>query len=696
MDQYPFMPPPSDQAAAAAKAAAAAAAAAAAHAQAAAAEAAGAVHGLSHPYQMMPHPQFQRHSGAYMQWPGGDPQQGQWAPRQQAPTGGLWNPYAGMMPPQHQPIVSAPPYTALAGLTIPARRPGSEREDASGRWVLEPEDVLLLERVFALEKCPGRELRSQLASRLHVKPRQIQVWFQNKRQRTKNGAKPTVAEALAHKVYSAEHRTQKEPAELLMNMASGGVGSLGGAGGEAGVTARGCAMMAPPALQSMAADAPELPVAEGDSASDAGSGSPAAARACAMTVPSQAAASDAAATAAALVAAASDCRSTATALAADQGSQGIYQPTTNGYHPHDGADNVTTGGVANGTPAAGPWDVNRLCGPCCQIPPPSCASIPFAIRPEAPRVDLSNSVSVVSKLPSGTGVQRAAKPESPAESEAASSLAEAANCTDRADPSQPPPAGAFAAAEAGAPSYPPLAPAGQQVQRRYSHGSYPLPHASPSGSIPVPASPAMCLPGGSASAGHAMVDPSSGATASGQGGSRYPDGFTDGHMLWVRSDILMLRPDLLSADAAPIFVPPGQRPPAGCGGVPLSALPGHPQGSAQANSDKTAVAIGSVPLPIHDPRPNHAPPQQVVQRQAMPCTASVSVPAVGGIPMVRSTTQEACANAMLALSGSAPSADEAGGWPQAAESDAAAAAPEASSPAGCEEVVTVEEAVKGA
>ena len=29
------------------------------------------------------------------------------------------------------------------------------------RWVLEPEDVILLERVFALEKCPGRELRQQ-------------------------------------------------------------------------------------------------------------------------------------------------------------------------------------------------------------------------------------------------------------------------------------------------------------------------------------------------------------------------------------------------------------------------------------------------------------------------------------------------------------------------------------------------------
>ena len=43
------------------------------------------------------------------------------------------------------------------------------------RWVLEPEDVILLERVFALEKCPGRELRQQLAEHLNVTSRQVQV-----------------------------------------------------------------------------------------------------------------------------------------------------------------------------------------------------------------------------------------------------------------------------------------------------------------------------------------------------------------------------------------------------------------------------------------------------------------------------------------------------------------------------------------
>lgn len=110
------------------------------------------------------------------------------------------------------------------------------REDSSGRWVLEPDDVLLLERVYALERCPGRELRQQLATRLRVKPRQIQVWFQNKRQRMKNGSKPTVAEARAHAVAQSEHEAQPEPAELLMSIAAGSESAAKVAEDEARVT----------------------------------------------------------------------------------------------------------------------------------------------------------------------------------------------------------------------------------------------------------------------------------------------------------------------------------------------------------------------------------------------------------------------------------------------------------------------------
>lgn len=110
------------------------------------------------------------------------------------------------------------------------------REDSSGRWVLEPDDVLLLERVYALERCPGRELRQQLATRLRVKPRQIQVWFQNKRQRMKNGSKPTVAEARAHAVAQSEHQAQPEPAELLMSIAAGSESAAKVAEDEARVT----------------------------------------------------------------------------------------------------------------------------------------------------------------------------------------------------------------------------------------------------------------------------------------------------------------------------------------------------------------------------------------------------------------------------------------------------------------------------
>ena len=166
----------------------------------------------------------------------------------QAVTGGMGRPpMAGFQPPSHFPMMHHPAMAGMMGAYAPVPpsdpygvadaqvRGRFDREDASGRWVLEPEDVLLLERVFALEKCPGRELRAQLAARLRVKPRQVQVWFQNKRQRTKNGAKPTVAEALAHASQHPEQ--QKEPAELLMSI-SKGAGAVGGGGEDApsGVT----------------------------------------------------------------------------------------------------------------------------------------------------------------------------------------------------------------------------------------------------------------------------------------------------------------------------------------------------------------------------------------------------------------------------------------------------------------------------
>jgi len=87
---------------------------------------------------------------------------------------------------------------------------------ATPRWIVEPDDVVLLERMFELEQCPGREMREQLAACLKVKPRQIQVWFQNKRQRRKNRAKPTRAESIAHASLETNTGSQMaHPAELL-------------------------------------------------------------------------------------------------------------------------------------------------------------------------------------------------------------------------------------------------------------------------------------------------------------------------------------------------------------------------------------------------------------------------------------------------------------------------------------------------
>ena len=94
---------------------------------------------------------------------------------------------------------------------------------------------MLLEKVFEVEKCPGRTVRAELAARLRVSPRQIQVWFQNKRQRTRAGAKPTVAESIAHETRDTEMAAHEAVAALMsMRHASKSTrGRVGGSGAAA-------------------------------------------------------------------------------------------------------------------------------------------------------------------------------------------------------------------------------------------------------------------------------------------------------------------------------------------------------------------------------------------------------------------------------------------------------------------------------
>jgi len=55
------------------------------------------------------------------------------------------------------------------------------------RWVLTPEDTELLENVFKATPFPSRQVHQELSECLQVRLRQVQAWFQNKRQRVKHG-----------------------------------------------------------------------------------------------------------------------------------------------------------------------------------------------------------------------------------------------------------------------------------------------------------------------------------------------------------------------------------------------------------------------------------------------------------------------------------------------------------------------------
>jgi len=48
-----------------------------------------------------------------------------------------------------------------------------------------PEQLEVLEKVYEQEKLPGSDLRKELAAKLKMTPRRVQVWFQNKRAKEK-------------------------------------------------------------------------------------------------------------------------------------------------------------------------------------------------------------------------------------------------------------------------------------------------------------------------------------------------------------------------------------------------------------------------------------------------------------------------------------------------------------------------------
>lgn len=65
------------------------------------------------------------------------------------------------------------------------------------RWKIEPEMAKMLEEAFGISHYPSRDARVQLAKVLQVTERQVQVWFQNRRQREKRGGDEASSEPYA-------------------------------------------------------------------------------------------------------------------------------------------------------------------------------------------------------------------------------------------------------------------------------------------------------------------------------------------------------------------------------------------------------------------------------------------------------------------------------------------------------------------
>ena len=61
-----------------------------------------------------------------------------------------------------------------------------KRTPPSTRWCIRPEELTVLEDVFAKERSPTFAVRDALAEMFGCTTRQVSVWFRNRRQRSKD------------------------------------------------------------------------------------------------------------------------------------------------------------------------------------------------------------------------------------------------------------------------------------------------------------------------------------------------------------------------------------------------------------------------------------------------------------------------------------------------------------------------------
>lgn len=81
-----------------------------------------------------------------------------------------------------------------------AKKEGPSETSSRSRWRVSTQEATMLESVFIQSPQPTKNTIHSVATMLNVKPRQVQVWFQNRRQRWRKESGVASAHAVSGKV----------------------------------------------------------------------------------------------------------------------------------------------------------------------------------------------------------------------------------------------------------------------------------------------------------------------------------------------------------------------------------------------------------------------------------------------------------------------------------------------------------------
>ncbi|RSM16462.1 hypothetical protein CEP52_000166 [Fusarium oligoseptatum] len=111
----------------------------------------------------------------------------------------------------HEPVVTPQSLPPLVDASVPRPAPETEKHPKGKRKRTAAKDKMILEEAYSNNPKPDKQARLEIVQRVSLNEKEVQIWFQNRRQNDRRKSRPLSPQEVAALRYGAMHVISSDP-----------------------------------------------------------------------------------------------------------------------------------------------------------------------------------------------------------------------------------------------------------------------------------------------------------------------------------------------------------------------------------------------------------------------------------------------------------------------------------------------------